>query len=146
MFKPGLYKITCTTNNKIYIGQSEENVLKQLGEHADQLEKNKHIDCPTMQKDFKTYGKKSFKFEELEVSYVKYIDKSFRKQREQEEIEKIKNKNKELSYNEVEEKTYFGKYIQKVKIFVKEYYGYREAERLIRIPKTTIKRKCLKKN
>ena len=123
-----------------------ENVLKRLGEHADQLEKNKYIDCPAMQKDFNTYDKESFKFEDLEVDNVKYIDESFRKDREKKEIEKIKKKNKELSYNEVEEKTDFVKYKQKIKIFGKEYNSYRDAERLSGEPKTTIRRKCFDPN
>lgn len=38
LFGPGLYIISCLVNGKVYIGQSE-NVLKRLGEDADQLQK-----------------------------------------------------------------------------------------------------------
>ena len=78
LFKPGLYKITCIPISKQYIGQSE-NVLKRLGENADQLEKGKHRDCPAMQNDFKKYRKKDFKFEEIEIDNIIYRDDGFRK-------------------------------------------------------------------
>ena len=63
LFNPGLYKITCLKNNKIYIGQSS-NVLSRLGRHSDNLENNRH-DCIELQKDFNKFGKKFFKFENL---------------------------------------------------------------------------------
>ena len=61
-FNPGLYKITCLTNQKIYIGESE-NVLSRLGRHVESLEKKRH-DCVELQTDFNLYGKKYFKFSE----------------------------------------------------------------------------------
>ena len=38
LFQAGLYKITCSKNGKIYIGQSE-NVLGLLGTHVISLDK-----------------------------------------------------------------------------------------------------------
>lgn len=64
LFNPGLYKITCVKNNKIYIGESS-NVLSRLGRHVDNLENNRH-DCSELQNDFNSYGKSFFKFENLE--------------------------------------------------------------------------------
>lgn len=55
LFNPGLYKITCLKNNKIYIGQSS-NVLSRLGRHVDNLEKDRH-DCLELQNDFNEYGR-----------------------------------------------------------------------------------------
>nr|YP_009184857.1 putative GIY-YIG homing endonuclease [Jenufa minuta]ALO63010.1 putative GIY-YIG homing endonuclease [Jenufa minuta] len=66
LFNPGLYKITCLKNNKIYIGISL-NVLSRLGRHTDNLEKNRH-DCFELQQDFNQFGKKSFTFEAIETN------------------------------------------------------------------------------
>lgn len=63
LFNPGLYKITCLKNNKIYIGQSS-NILSRLGRHVDNLENTRH-DCIELQKDFNQFGKQFFKFESL---------------------------------------------------------------------------------
>lgn len=56
LFHPGLYKITCLTNGKMYIGQSS-NVLSRLGRHADSLKKDRH-DSLDLQQDFNKFGRK----------------------------------------------------------------------------------------
>lgn len=79
LFNPGLYKITCLKNNKIYIGQSS-NVLSRLGRHVDSLENYRH-DCLDLQKDFHSFGKKYFVFEALETN-SNFHDESLRKEKE----------------------------------------------------------------
>ena len=61
LFNPGVYRITCLKNNKVYIGESA-NLLGRLGKHSDALEQNRH-DCFELQKDFNHYGKSFFVFE-----------------------------------------------------------------------------------
>lgn len=63
LFNPGIYKITCLKNEKIYIGEST-NVLSRLGRHSDNLENNRH-DCLDLQKDFNKYGKQVFELLEF---------------------------------------------------------------------------------
>lgn len=100
LFNPGLYKITCTANQKQYIGESS-NVLSRLGRHTDFLQKNRS-DCAEMQKDLNKYSKKNFIFTALEVD-SKYGNKDLRKQRETVLIEQIP---KELRYNQLESPEY----------------------------------------
>lgn len=50
LFNPALYKITCTVNQKQYIGESS-NLFNRFGRHTDTLEKNRN-DCVEMQRDF----------------------------------------------------------------------------------------------
>lgn len=85
LFNPGLYKITCLKNNKIYIGESS-NILSRLGRHVDNLEKNRH-DCSELQNDFNCYGKLFFKFESLEFDLKK--DKTLRRDKELKYINSI---------------------------------------------------------
>lgn len=79
LFNPGLYKITCTINQKVYIGESS-NLFSRLGRHTDNLENNPH-DCFELQRDFNQYPKNNFIIEALEID-SKYQDKKLRKQRE----------------------------------------------------------------
>lgn len=79
LFNPGLYKITCFKNNKMYIGQSS-NVLSRLGKHVDSLENNRH-DCLDLQKDFHSFGKKYFVFEALETN-SNFHNENLRKEKE----------------------------------------------------------------
>lgn len=62
----GLYMITCTVTDKIYITQTEC-LIYRLGRHANELVKNSHTDCSEMQKDFNTHGPESFRFSVLDV-------------------------------------------------------------------------------
>lgn len=100
LFNPGLYKITCTANQKQYIGESY-NVLARLGRHTDSLQRNRN-DCVEMQKDFQKYSKKNFFFTVLEVD-SKYENKDLRKQRETFLIEQIPE---ELRSNQLEAPEY----------------------------------------
>ena len=94
LFNPGLYKITCLKNKKVYIGMSS-NVLSRLGYsiHSDNLEKQCH-DCFEFQSDFNRYGKNFFEFEMLNESFKKNIE--YLKQKE---LSLIKSMPKNLLYN-----------------------------------------------
>lgn len=61
LFQPGLYKITCLKNSKVYFGESA-NLFARLGQHTQSLEAQQH-DCKALQTDFNRYGKKNFRFE-----------------------------------------------------------------------------------
>lgn len=60
----GIYKITNTKTNKIYIGESV-NVITRLATHFSDLDRDKHINLE-MQHDFDLYGNKSFEYELIE--------------------------------------------------------------------------------
>ena len=129
----GLYMITCIVNNKIYIGQSE-NILLRLGRHADLLVKNRHTECPEMQNDFNQFGLNAFRFESLNTSDPNYHDNKFyREKREQEETEKIPH---EYRYNKQQVNPPTS--AQSVKIHGIVYSSIREAERKTNYSKTTI--------
>lgn len=82
LYQPGLYKITCTKTNKLYIGETE-NVLARLVRHSEALEKNRS-GCLEMQKEYNMYGKKVFQFEMLtEFCGSEFLDVTFRTQQEQ---------------------------------------------------------------
>lgn len=133
LFKPGLYKITCLKNNKIYIGQSA-NVLSRLGRHVDNLENNRH-DCKELQKDFNKYGKINFKFESLEIN-DQYLTENLRKKKEKEYIKKLKN-----TYN-IEETQTWNFYSQQLKIKGKIYQSLRRASATLNESRTHLTRKC----
>jgi len=133
LFNPGLYKIICLKNNKIYIGQST-NVLSRLGRHVDNLENNRH-DCIELQKDFNNYGKKYFKFESLEIN-DQYSTENLRKEKEKQFIKKLKN-----TYNIEENKTW-NFYSQKLKIKGKIYQSMRQASASLNESHTHFTRKC----
>lgn len=78
LFNPGLYKIICLKNNKIYLGQSG-NLISRLGRHCDNLENNRH-DCCELQNDFNKYGKQHFIFLALEQN-LNYKNETFRKRK-----------------------------------------------------------------
>ena len=46
---PGIYEIRCIPRNRVYIGESE-NLLVRLGKHAVSLTQNQH-DCTDLQQD-----------------------------------------------------------------------------------------------
>lgn len=60
----GIYKITNTSNGKVYIGQSK-NLINRKQNHFYWLGKNEHHNQP-LQKAYNKYGKESFIFEILE--------------------------------------------------------------------------------
>lgn len=59
-----IYKITCISNNKIYIG-SASHYDKRMGTHISLLRKGEH-DNPYLQSSFNKYGESSFIFEIIE--------------------------------------------------------------------------------
>lgn len=60
---PGLYRITCLTTSKVYIGESV-NVLSRSRYHMGHLQTNLH-DCRAMQADYNEYGFENFTFHVL---------------------------------------------------------------------------------
>jgi len=60
----GIYKITNTTNGKIYIGHSI-NMTMRWYIHLDNLMKGQHPNCK-LQEDFNRYGVDAFSFSVLE--------------------------------------------------------------------------------
>ena len=138
LFQPGLYKITCLKNKKVYIGQSE-NILGRLGRHTENLEKNRH-DCQELQNDFNFYGKKNFNFEALKKSYGPQFNKLA--VREQSEQRLIQQTDSLLLYNKLPANSihYFA---QKVKIRGEIYTSLRKAAQSLKESRTNISRKCL---
>jgi|LakMenE18May11ns_1017448.scaffolds.fasta_scaffold9460150_1 group I intron endonuclease len=61
----GIYKITCTATNKIYVG-SAINLSKRKNNHFHSLKKNKHENS-YLQNSFNKYGESFFIFETLEI-------------------------------------------------------------------------------
>jgi group I intron endonuclease len=129
LFNPGLYKITCLKNNKIYIGESS-NVLSRLGKHVYALENNQH-DCIELQNDFNKFGKIVFKFEALELNN-KYLNESVRKLKEKFYIKQIQ---KFTSYN-FQDKQNWNYYVQKVKIKGVIYNSLRQASSILNESRT----------
>ena len=54
----GVYKITCTSNNKFYIGRSD-NLKSRLQHHFNSLKRNDHK-IRDLQNDYNLYGLESF--------------------------------------------------------------------------------------
>lgn len=61
----GVYKITCTANEKIYIG-SAVNLRNRRRQHFNELRQNKHSN-PKLQRAWNKYGEQAFIFEVLEL-------------------------------------------------------------------------------
>lgn len=65
---PGIYRITCTSTGKIYIG-SAANLLIRHRVHSSDLQRNVHHN-PKLQRAWNKYGSESFVFEILELVLV----------------------------------------------------------------------------
>lgn len=76
----GIYKITNTINNKIYIGSTISSFSKRFAVHKCDLRKNKHH-SNKLQNSWNKHGENNFKFEILEI-----CDKEFCLIKEQEYI------------------------------------------------------------
>lgn len=133
LFNPGIYKITCLKNEKIYIGEST-NVLSRLGRHSDNLENNRH-DCLDLQKDFNKYGKQGFLFELLEFGPELQLELT-RKRKENQYINEIKT---HLRYNKEQNKSW-NFYSREVCIKGKIFQSLRDG--FIPESRTNIARKC----
>ena len=59
-----IYKITCLSNNKIYIGQTTDYV-NRINHHKNKLKRNCD-DNPYLQEDYNKYGSQNFKYEIIE--------------------------------------------------------------------------------
>lgn len=65
---PGIYRITCIANNRIYVG-STANLHKRQLDHFSYLRRNKHQN-PYLQRAWNKYGEQAFTFEVLELVLV----------------------------------------------------------------------------
>lgn len=61
----GIYKITCTANNKIYIGSARD-ISNRIARHRTDLKNSKHHNI-LLQRAYHKYGSEKFIFEVLEV-------------------------------------------------------------------------------
>lgn len=68
----GIYKIICSGNNKVYIGQST-NIHRRYKSHITDLKANKHHN-PKLQYAFNKYGEDSFRFEIIELCDKSLLD------------------------------------------------------------------------
>lgn len=64
--KPGIYKISCTETDKVYIGESVD-ISQRMQKHFSLLRKNKHSN-PILQNIFNKYGESTFVVEVLEYT------------------------------------------------------------------------------
>lgn len=78
--KPGIYKISCTETDKVYIGESVD-ISRRLQKHFSLLRKNAHSN-PILQNIFNKYGENTFMVEVLE--YTSFDDELELKKLEQE--------------------------------------------------------------
>jgi group I intron endonuclease len=78
MIKSGIYKITCTANNKFYIGSSKD-IHKRLSKHKSQLKFNRHENI-LLQRAYNKYGSDSFTYkaiEEVEPSLLLMVEQKY---------------------------------------------------------------------
>jgi hypothetical protein len=69
--KSGIYKITNTANNKIYIGSSK-NIIKRKNKHFLELSSNRHCN-KKLQNSFNKYKRDKFTFEIIEECDIKIL-------------------------------------------------------------------------
>jgi group I intron endonuclease len=69
----GIYKITCTGNNKCYIGQSSDLICRKK-RHFSDLKLNKHF-SKFLQHSYNKYGKESILFEIIELCEKSHLNK-----------------------------------------------------------------------
>lgn len=89
---PGIYKITCTVNSKIYIGSSV-NILKRWQNHKSDLNKGKHH-SPHLQRAWDKYGESAFQIDVVELVNVDFLE-----QKEQEWIDATQCHKIEYGFN-----------------------------------------------
>jgi len=88
----GVYKITCLSNCKIYIGSSK-NIKNRIKNHVYRLNKNNHVN-PHLQNAWNLYGDNSFIFETLE-----FCEEEKLLEREQYYMDLTKCFDKEIGFN-----------------------------------------------
>nr|WFS79727.1 hypothetical protein [Ulva prolifera]WFS79804.1 hypothetical protein [Ulva prolifera]WFS79881.1 hypothetical protein [Ulva prolifera] len=131
--KAGVYCIRCLKNNKVYIGESKS-LLERAARHFTLL-KNEYHESALLQKDFCLYGTKFFKFEIL------YFEEDFKKRRELEQKlinEYLPNKCYNLANSFQINKPQLA---QQISIDGKKYDSIKQAEKSIKISKTTLIRR-----
>ena len=94
--KSGVYVITNTINNKVYIGSTISGFKKRIKEHLYELIKNRHH-SDHLQKAYNKYGGDSFEFSVLEI-----CDKEIIIVREQFYLDKYKSYQRKNGYNILE--------------------------------------------
>lgn len=62
----GVYKITCTPTNKVYIGGTTQSIKGRFAKHTSELNKNKHVN-PYFQNAWNKYREENFVFEIIEI-------------------------------------------------------------------------------
>lgn len=141
LFNPGLYKITCLENNKIYIGQSST-VLSRLGRHVDNLEKGRQPlhDCLDLQQDFNKFGKEHFVFEALETN-SNFNNEDLRKEKETLLINQIPEN---FRYNKNSFTNSYG--TRAIKVNNEVYSSLTNAANRLNESRTHLVRKCLNPN
>jgi len=63
----GIYKITCTENNRFYIGSAKK-INKRCQRHINDLKNNKHINIH-LQRAYNKYGKVHFHLKLLKFAH-----------------------------------------------------------------------------
>ena len=134
LFTPGIYKIFCVENKKVYIGESR-NVFSRLGRHSNDLEKNRH-DCFELQNDFNQYGKQAFLFYAFDLG----PELAIKLKRKIKEITYIQETDPRFCYNQEKNKKW-NFYSQKVFIKGQTYSSLREAASKVCESRTNIMRK-----
>ena len=80
--QPGLYAIVNNSNNKRYIGETD-NLAGRLAGHFKTLNSNRSHDCTDLQQDWNTQNGQNFSFEILEIG-SQWSEKTVRLQKERE--------------------------------------------------------------
>ena len=85
-----IYKITCTINNKVYIGQTSGTLKHRFYQHV-----NKESGCIKLKRAIEKYGKENFTIEEIDIA----SDKETALQKEAHYIKQYKSNNIKYGYN-----------------------------------------------
>lgn len=93
----GIYKITNTKNNKVYIGLSI-NLRSRIKYHKRQLEINLHYN-KELQKDYNKHGKTYFNYEVIEKVKTEDFNIEELREKEKEYIKFYKSNNPQYGYN-----------------------------------------------
>lgn len=104
-----IYAIQCTSNKKLYIGATKQELKERIQVHLSKLRKGKHSN-KLLQKDFEKYGEDKFYFYELETE-VPYENKD----KEKFYMNKYKTYIEENGYNKIDNYYRKGKEIKIIK-------------------------------
>lgn len=89
----GIYKITCLSNLKIYIGSTSDIKIRWRN-HRNSLRRNKHVN-KYLQNAWNKYGEENFRFEVIEI----ISNQDFLNEREQFWLDNTKSFNGEVGFN-----------------------------------------------